>query len=197
MAITAELVKELRERSGAGMMDCKKALTESDGDMDKAITILRERGIAKAASKSSRETKEGLIGTYVHPGDKLAVMIEVQCETDFVARTDDFRELVKHLAMHVAAANPIVVRREELNEEQMAKEREIYRHQTLNEGKPEKIVDKIVEGRMEKWYSEVALMEQAYVRDPEVTIQDLIKNTIAKIGENIVVRRFARYRLGE
>lgn len=197
MAITAELVRELRERSGAGMMECKKALTESDGDMDKAITILRERGIAKAASKSSRETKEGLIGTYVHPGDKLAVMIEVQCETDFVARTDDFKDLVKHLAMHVAAANPIVVRREELSEDQMSKEREIYRHQTLNEGKPEKIVDKIVEGRMEKWYSEVALMEQAYVRDPEVTIQDLIKNTIAKIGENIVVRRFARYRLGE
>lgn len=197
MTITADLVKELRERSGAGMMECKKALTEANGDMDKAITILRERGIAKAASKSSRETKEGLIGTYVHPGDKLAVMIEVQCETDFVARTDDFKDLVKHLAMHVAAANPIVVRREELSEDQMSKEREIYRHQTLNEGKPEKIVDKIVEGRMEKWYSEVALMEQAYVRDPEVTIQDLIKNTIAKIGENIVVRRFARYRLGE
>ena len=155
MAITAELVRELRERSGAGMMECKKALTESDGDMDKAITILRERGIAKAASKSSRETKEGLIGTYVHPGDKLAVMIEVQCETDFVARTDDFKDLVKHLAMHVAAANPVVVRREELSEEQMSKEREIYRHQTLNEGKPEKIVDKIVEGRMEKWSSEV------------------------------------------
>lgn len=197
MAITADLVKELRERSGAGMMECKKALTEADGDMDKAITILRERGIAKAASKSSRDTREGLIGTYVHPGDKLAVMIEVQCETDFVARTDDFKDLVKHLAMHVAAANPVVVRREELTEDQMSKEREIYRHQTLNEGKPEKIVDKIVEGRMEKWYSEVALMEQAYVRDPEVTIQDLIKNTIAKIGENIVVRRFARYRLGE
>jgi elongation factor Ts len=197
MAITADLVKELRERSGAGMMECKKALTEADGDMDKAITILRERGIAKAASKSSRETKEGLIGTYVHPGDKLAVMIEVQCETDFVARTDDFKDLVKHLAMHIAAANPVVVRREELSEEQMTKERDIYRHQTLNEGKPEKIVDKIVEGRMEKWYSEVALMEQAYGRDPEVTIQDLIKNTIAKIGENIVVRRFARYRLGE
>ncbi len=197
MTITADLVKELRERSGAGMMECKKALTEANGDMDKAITILRERGIAKAASKSSRETKEGLIGTYVHPGDKLAVMIEVQCETDFVARTDDFRDLVKHLAMHVAAANPLVVRREEITEEQMAKERDIYRHQTLNEGKPEKIVDKIVEGRMDKWYSEVALMEQAYVRDPEVTIQDLIKNMIAKIGENIVVRRFARYRLGE
>ena len=197
MTITADLVKELRERSGAGMMECKKALTEANGDMDKAITILRERGIAKAASKSSRETKEGLIGTYVHPGDKLAVMIEVQCETDFVARTDDFRDLVKHLAMHVAAANPLVVRREEITEAQMAKERDIYRHQTLNEGKPEKIVDKIVEGRMDKWYSEVALMEQAYVRDPEVTIQDLIKNMIAKIGENIVVRRFARYRLGE
>ncbi len=197
MTITADLVKELRERSGAGMMECKKALTEANGDMDKAITILRERGIAKAASKSSRETKEGLIGTYVHPGDKLAVMIEVQCETDFVARTDDFRDLVKHLAMHVAAANPLVVRREEITEEQMSKERDIYRHQTLNEGKPEKIVDKIVEGRMDKWYSEVALMEQAYVRDPEVTIQDLIKNMIAKIGENIVVRRFARYRLGE
>ncbi len=197
MTITADMVKELRERSGAGMMECKKALTEANGDMDKAVTILRERGIAKAASKAARETKEGLIGHYVHPGDKLAVLVEVQCETDFVARTDDFRELVKNIAMHVAASNPLVVRREDISEEVFNREREIYRHQTLNEGKPEKIVDKIVDGRMEKWYSEVALMEQPFVRDPEISIGDLVKNAIAKIGENIQIRRFARYRLGE
>ncbi len=191
------MVKELRERSGAGMMECKKALTEANGDMDKAVTILRERGIAKAASKAARETKEGLIGHYVHPGDKLAVLVEVQCETDFVARTEDFRELVKNIAMHVAASNPLVVRREDISEEVFNREREIYRHQTLNEGKPEKIVDKIVDGRMEKWYSEVALMEQPFVRDPEMSIGDLVKNAIAKIGENIQIRRFARYRLGE
>ncbi len=197
MTITAEMVKDLRERSGAGMMECKKALTEANGDVDKAITILRERGIAKAASKATRETREGLIGHYVHPGDKLAVLVEVACETDFVARTDDFRELVKNIAMHVAASNPLVVRREDLAPEQVNAEREVYRHQTLNEGKPEKIVDKIVDGRMEKWYSEVTLMEQPFVKDPEMTVTDLVKNAIAKIGENIVVRRFVRYRLGE
>ncbi|MCC6962477.1 MAG: translation elongation factor Ts [candidate division Zixibacteria bacterium] len=197
MTITADMVKVLRERSGAGMMECKKALTEANGDMDKAVTILRERGIAKAASKAARETREGLIGHYVHPGDKLAVLVEVQCETDFVARTDNFKELVKNIAMHIAASNPLVVRREDISQDVYDREREIYRHQTLNEGKPEKIVDKIVDGRMEKWYSEVALLEQPFVRDPEISVGDLVKNAIAKIGENIVVRRFVRYRLGE
>ena len=197
MAITADQVKQLRESSGAGMMECKKALVEADGDMDKAVTILRERGISKAAKKSERETKEGIIGSYVHPGDKLAVMVEVNCETDFVARTDDFRDMVRNLAMHIAAANPLVVGREEVDGSMLEKEREVYRHQALNEGKPEKIVDKIVDGKIEKYYSEIVLMEQQYVKDPDITIKDFITNTIAKLGENISVSRFVRYRLGE
>ncbi len=197
MAITADQVKQLRESSGAGMMECKKALVEADGDMDKAITILRERGISKAAKKAERETKEGLIGTYTHQGDKLAVMVEVNCETDFVARTDDFRELVRNLAMHIAAANPLVVNREELDTELLEKEREVYRHQALNEGKPEKIIDKIVDGKIEKYYSEVVMMEQQYVKDPDITIKDYITATIAKLGENISVSRFARFLVGE
>lgn len=197
MIITADLVKQLRERSGAGMMECKRALTDANGDMDKAITILRERGISKAASKAERVTKEGIIGTYVHPGDKLAVMVEVLCETDFVARTDDFRHLVKNLAMHIAAANPLVVTREQVPAEKVEEERSIFRRQVINEGKPEKVVDKIVEGKLEKFFSEVVLLEQPYVRDPAITIKDLITNTIAKIGENISVNRFVRYRIGE
>ncbi len=197
MEINAEQVRLLRERSGAGMMDCKKALTEANGDMDKAMTVLREKGISKAASKAGRETKEGGIGSYVHPGDKLAVLVEVTCETDFVARTDQFKELTRNLAMHVAAANPIVVRREELADDQIKAEREIYRTQALNEGKPEKIVDKIVDGKIEKYYAEVCLMEQAYVKDPDKTISDLMSETIGKIGENMSVRRFIRFRLGE
>jgi elongation factor Ts len=197
MSINADKVRELRERTGAGMMDCKKALVEAGGDFDKAVTILREKGISKAASKSGRSTKEGLIGHYVHPGDKLAVLVEVNCETDFVARTDQFKEFVRHLAMHIAASNPLVVRREELATEQLEKEREIYKHQALNEGKPEKIVDKIVDGKIDKYYGEVCLMEQPYVRDPEKTIADLVNDMIAKIGENILVRRFVRFRLGE
>jgi elongation factor Ts len=197
MAINADLVRQLRERSGAGMMDCKKALTEAAGDMDKAMTILREKGISKAASKAGRETKEGVIGSYVHPGDKLAVLVEINCETDFVARTDQFKELARNLAMHVAAANPLVVRREELALEQINAEREIYRTQALNEGKPEKIVDKIVDGKIEKYYADVCLMEQPYVKDPDKTISDLIGETIGKIGENMSIRRFIRFRLGE
>jgi elongation factor Ts len=197
MSISADMVKQLRERSGAGMMDCKKALVEAGGDMEKAMTILREKGISKAATKAGRATKEGVIGCYVHPGDKLAVLVEINCETDFVARTDQYRELARNLAMHVAAANPLVVRREELPQEQIVAEREIYRTQALNEGKPEKIVDKIVDGKIDKYYAEVCLMEQAYVKDPDKTINDLINETIAKIGENMSIRRFVRFRLGE
>jgi elongation factor Ts len=197
MSISADIVRQLRERSGAGMMDCKKALVEAGGDMDKAMTILREKGISKAATKAGRATKEGIIGCYVHPGDKLAVLVEINCETDFVARTDQYRELARNLAMHVAAANPLVVRREELSQEQIVAEREIYRTQALNEGKPEKIVDKIVDGKIDKYYAEVCLMEQAYVKDPDKTINDLINETIGKIGENMSIRRFVRFRLGE
>jgi elongation factor Ts len=197
MSISADIVKQLRERSGAGMMDCKKALVEAGGDMEKAMTILREKGISKAATKAGRATKEGVIGCYVHPGDKLAVLVEINCETDFVARTDQYKELARNLAMHVAAANPLVVRREELPQDQIVAEREIYRTQALNEGKPEKIVDKIVDGKIDKYYAEVCLMEQAYVKDPDKTINDLINETIAKIGENMSIRRFVRFRLGE
>jgi len=197
MSISADIVKQLRERSGAGMMDCKKALVEAGGDMERAMTILREKGISKAATKAGRATKEGVIGCYVHPGDKLAVLVEINCETDFVARTDQYKELARNLAMHVAAANPLVVRREELSQEQIVAEREIYRTQALNEGKPEKIVDKIVDGKIDKYYAEVCLMEQAYVKDPDKTINDLINETIGKIGENMSIRRFVRFRLGE
>ena len=197
MSISAAQVKELRERSGAGMMDCKKALEEAEGDVDRALSVLRERGISKAAKKAGRETKEGLIGTYVHPGDKLAVMVEIACETDFVARTDDFKELTHNLAMHIAAANPLVVRREELPEDEIAKEREIYRTQALNEGKPEKVVDRIVDGKLEKYFSEVCLLEQPYVKDGDKTINDVMNDAIATLGENMSVRRFVRFRLGE
>ena len=197
MVITADLVRQLRERTGAGMMECKKALEEAAADVEKAIVLLREKGISKAAKKAGRETKEGMIGSYVHPGDKLAVLVEVACETDFVARTDDYRELAKNLAMHIAASNPLVVRREDLSAEQLAAEREIYRTQALNEGKPEKIIDKIVDGKVEKYFAEVCLLEQPYVREPEKTVNDVITGVIAKLGENIAVRRFVRLRLGE
>jgi elongation factor Ts len=197
MTITAEQVKELRARSGAGMMDCKSALLEAEGDIERAFTVLRERGVSKAAKKSGRETKEGIVGTYVHPGDKLAVLVEIACETDFVARTDEFRDLSHSLAMHIAAANPLVVRREELPEEEIDKEKEIYRTQAINDGKPEKVVDRIVEGKVEKYFSEVCLLEQPYVKDQDKTINDVMNDAIAKLGENMSVRRFVRFRLGE
>ncbi|MCK4857065.1 MAG: translation elongation factor Ts [candidate division Zixibacteria bacterium] len=197
MTITAQQVKQLRERSGAGMMDCKKALTEAEGDIERALVILREKGISKAAKKAGRETREGMIGSYVHPGDKLAVLVEIACETDFVARTDDFREFARNIAMHIAAANPLAVRREELPTEEIEKEREIYRTQAINEGKPEKIIDKIVDGKIAKYYSEVCLMEQVYVKDQEKTIGDVLSETIAKLGENMSIRRFVRFRLGD
>ncbi|UCD18140.1 MAG: translation elongation factor Ts [Candidatus Zixiibacteriota bacterium] len=197
MEITAKMVKELRDKTNAGMMDCKKALSETDGDFEKAITYLREKGIAKAASKAGRTTKEGLIASYIHPGDKLGVIVEINCETDFVARTDDFKAFAKDIAMQVAATGPLAVIREQLDTELIGKEREIYRQQALNEGKPEKIIDKIVDGKIEKYYSEACLMEQAFVKDNEKTISDVVKDIISRLGENISIKRFARFRLGE
>jgi len=197
MAISAATVKELRDKTNAGMMDCKKALEEADGNMEKAIEILREKGIAKAAKKSGRITKEGLVASYIHPGDKLGVLVEINCETDFVAKTDDFKTLVKDIAMQVAAANPLVVTRDELSEDIIEKEKQIYRTQAINEGKPEKIIDKIVEGKMEKFYKEACLMEQPFIRDQDKSITDLMNETIATLGENMSIKRFCRYRLGE
>ena len=195
--ITAQLVKELRDKTGAGMMDCKKALGESDGDVEKAIKFLREQGIASASKKSGRATSEGLIFSYIHPGDKLGVLVEINCETDFVARTDDFKNFAKDIAMQIAAADPRVVDREEMTEEIIAAEREVYRNLALKEGKPEKIVDKIVDGKLEKFYSEACLMEQPFVKDSDRTIGDVVTDIIAKLGENVKIRRFVRYRLGE
>ncbi len=197
MNITPGLVKELRERTGVGMMDCKNALKESGGDMEKAIKYLREKGLSKAAKRAGRETKEGVIFSYIHPGSRLGVLVEVNCETDFVARTEDFLELGKNLAMQVAAAAPAVVEREELDQEVIDKEREIYRNQALASGKPENVVDKIVEGKLEKFYHDVCLMEQPFIKNDKESVEDLVKAAIAKIGENIVVKRFARFELGE
>lgn len=197
MNITAQMVKELREKTGAGMMDCKKALVEAGGDSDKAIFVLREKGIAKAASKAGRTTAEGVIATYVHTGDKLGVMVEINCETDFVARTDKFKIFARDVAMHIAASSPLCLRREDIDSSLVDGERKVYRQQALNEGKPEKIVDKIVEGRLEKYYSEVVLIEQPYVKDNDKTIADFVKDMIATLGENIIISRFARFRLGE
>lgn len=197
MEINAAAVKELREKTGAGMMDCKKALTECGGDLEKAVKFLREQGLVKAAAKAARVAKEGLIYSYIHPGDKLGVLVEINCETDFVARTDDYRALCKDIAMQIAAANPLVINREDLPSELLEKEKEIYRTQALNEGKPEKIIEKIVDGRIEKYYQEVVLMEQAFVKDMDKTIKDILTAAIAKIGENIQIKRFTRYRLGE
>jgi elongation factor Ts len=197
MEITAQQVKELREKTGAGMMDCKRALTETDGNFDKAINYLREKGIAKAASKAGRSTKEGLIASYIHPGDKLGVLVEINCETDFVARTAEFRTLAKDISMQIAATNPLAVSRDGIDSKVIEQEMAIYRQQALNEGKPEKILDKIVAGKLDKYYAEVCLMEQPFVKDNEKTVTDLINDSIAKIGENISVKRFARFRLGE
>jgi elongation factor Ts len=197
MVITAQMVKELREKSGAGMMDCKRALDDAQGDMEKAMQLLRERGVAKAAKKEGRVTKEGIVYSYIHPGDKLGVLIEVNCETDFVARTDDFRGLVKELAMQVAAANPLVVVPEELPEDVVTREREIYRQQALNEGKPEQVVGKIVDGRIKKYQQEVCLLLQPYIKDQDKTVSEVVTEAVSKLGENITVRRFTRFRLGE
>ena len=196
MSITAEMVKELREKTGVGFMECKSALQESKGDIEGAVTILRKRGLASAAKKSSRETKDGLIGAYIHNG-KIGVMLEVNCETDFVARNPDFQALVKDLAMHIAASDPRFIRKEDVTEDVLASEREIYRAQARATGKPENVLDKIVEGRMSKYYSEACLLEQPFVKDPSITVRDHIAAHIQKIGENIQVRRLVRYKLGE
>lgn len=197
MQITAQLVKELRDKTGAGMMDCKNALGESEGDVEKALVFLREKGIAKAASKADRATSEGLITSYIHPGSKLGALVEINCETDFVARTDQFQTLIHDVAMHVAAANPLYVRREDADTEVIKKEADIYRQQAINDGKPEQVVDKIVEGRIEKYYSEIVLLEQPFVKDNDRKIGDLVKGAVAELGENIRVNRFVRFRLGE
>lgn len=195
--ISAQQVKELRETTGAGMMDCKRALTETDGDMAKAVDFLREKGLAAAAKKSGRIAAEGLVDSYIHGAGRIGVLIEVNCETDFVAKTPEFHAFVRDLAMQVAAANPQYLCREEVAPEIVEHEREVLRAQALNEGKPAKIIDKMVEGRVDKFYKENCLLEQAFIKDPEKSVTDIVNAQITKIGENIVVRRFTRYQLGE
>ena len=195
--ITAQLVKELRERTGAGMMECKSALKEANGVISEAEVVLRKKGIASASKKSSRATKQGLVATYIHHGGQLGVLIEVNCESDFVARTDDFQELVHDLAMHIAAADPQFIRKEDVSEAALAKEKDIQKARAMNEGKPEKVAEKIVEGRMAKFYEEVCLYEQPFVKENTVSVDQLIKTKIAKLGENISVARFVRFKVGE
>ncbi len=197
MEISAKLVKELRERTGAGMMECKKALVEAKGNLPEAEIILRKHGIASASKKSTRTTRQGVIGSYIHPGAQLGVLVEVNCESDFVARTDDFQALVKDLAMQIAAADPQFIRKEDVTPEALDKERDIQRARALQEGKPEKMIEKIVEGRMNKFYEEVCLYEQPFIRENSTTVGDLIKSIIAKVGENISVSRFVRFKVGE
>jgi len=197
MEINAKLVKELRERTGAGMMECKRALVEANGNLAEAEIILRKHGITSAAKKSSRATKQGVIGSYIHSGSQLGVLIEVNCESDFVARTEDFQDLVKDLAMQVAAADPQFIRKEDVNTEALDKEKDIQRARALNEGKPEKMVDKIVEGRLQKYYEEVCLYEQPFIKENTTVVHDLIKAKIAKLGENISVSRFVRFKVGD
>jgi len=195
--ITAEMVKELREKTGAGMMECKKALEATNGDMEKAIVFLRERGMAAAQKKASRAANEGLIASYIHAGGKIGVLVEVNCETDFVARNDDFKELAKDIAMQIAAVKPLYVKREDVPEDVLAREKEIYLTQAKNSGKPEKVWDKIVEGKLESFYQEVCLYEQPFIKDPKLKVKDLIAQAVGKIGENIQVKRFVRFQLGE
>jgi len=197
MEISAQLVKQLRERTGAGMMECKSALKEAKGDLGEAEVVLRKKGIASAAKKSGRSAKQGVIASYIHPGAQLGVMIEVNCESDFVARTDDFQELVHDLAMQVAAADPQFIRKEEVTQAALEKEKDIQRSRALAEGKPEKMVDKIVEGRMNKYYEEVCLYEQPFIKENTTSIADVIKAKIAKLGENITVSRFVRFKVGD
>src|SRR5690554_6405204 len=197
MTISAAMVKELREATGAGMMDCKKALVENDGNIEKAIEYLREKGLASAAKKASRVASEGAVTSYIHMGGKIGVLVEVNCETDFVVKTEKFQELARNIAMQIDASNPKFVKKEDVPQDIIQKEKEILRAQALNEGKPEKIVDKMVEGRIEKYYKEVCLLEQPYIKDDEKSVGQMITQSIAEIGENINVRRFVRYELGE
>ena len=195
--INAKMVMQLREKTGAGIMDCKGALTECNGDMDKAVDFLRKKGLATAAKRAGRAMTEGIVECYIHMDSKLGVLVEVNCETDFVAKNDDFKMFAKNIAMHIAATNPVGIRPEDVSEEIIDKEKEIYRGQVLEMGKPEKIADKIVEGKLQKYFKENCLMDQAYVRNPEMTVADLLNELIAKIGENISIKRFARFKIGE
>jgi len=197
MTITASLVKELRERTGAGMMECKKALSETSGNLDQAIDVLRKQGMARASSKAGRDARQGLIHAYIHPGDQLGVLIEVSCETDFVARTDDFRDLVRNLAMQVAATNAQAVDRAGVDPAMIERERQILLEQARGTGKPEAILEKIVAGKVDKVYEDIVLLEQPYIRDPDRKVKELVDQAIAKLGENIVVRRFTKFRIGE
>ena len=195
--ITSAMVRELRERTGAGMMDCKKALSQVGGDVDKALVFLREKGLAAAAKRSSRTAAEGAVGSYIHAGGKIGVLMEVNCETDFVARTDDFQGLVRELAMQVAAANPRYLRREEVPADVLEQEKSIFRTQAAESGKPEQVIEKIVNGKIEKFFAEICLLEQVYIKDPDKKVGDLVTDAVSKMGENLVVRRFARFQLGE
>jgi elongation factor Ts len=197
MEVNATVVKELRDKTGAGFMDCKKALAETGGNLEKAVDYLRQKGLAAAAKKADRVAADGAVGAYVHPGGKIGVLVEINCQTDFVARTAEFQTLVKDVAMQVAAANPRYVRLEDVPVDEIEKEREIYRRQAVETGKPEKVVEKMVEGKMERFYSEVCLMEQAFIKDPDHKVAEIINDAIFRLGEKIEVRRFARYHLGE
>ncbi len=192
-----EAIKELRKRTGAGIMDCKKALNESGGDVEKAIEYLRKLGIAKAEKKAGRETQEGIVDAYIHPGAKLGVLVEVDCESDFVAKNDEFKSFVHDIAMHIAASDPVSVSREDIPKDILEKEKEIYRAQAEQSGKPPKVIEKIVNGRLEKFYKEVCLLEQPFVKNPEITVGEYVKQNIAKFGENIIIRRFIRFKVGE
>ncbi len=195
MEINAKQVKELRELTNAGMMDCKKALAESGGDMEKAIEHLRKKGIASAAKKEGRTTSQGLVEAYIHPGQQVGVLLEIDCETDFVARTDEFKAMIHNIAMHIAATAPQAIQRSELDPALVEKEAEIYRAQMREQGKPEKMIDKIVAGKLDKFYAEVCLLEQKYVKDPDITIEEYLKSVIGKLGENMLIRRFARFQI--
>jgi elongation factor Ts len=195
--VTAAMVKQLREKTGAGMMDCKQALNGCDGDLEKAVEFLRKKGLATAQKRAGRAVSEGTVQSYIHMGGKLGVMVEVGCESDFVAKNEDFTEFARNIAMHIAATNPVSIRADEVPPEIVAREMDIYRAQALETGKPEKIVDKIAAGKMEKFYKENCLMSQGYVRDPNISVQDLLNELIAKIGENITIKRFARFQVGE
>ena len=197
MQVSAQMVKELRDRTGAGMMDCKSALAEAAGDVEKAIDLLRKKGLAAAAKRSGRVAADGLVTSYIHAGGKLGVLVEVNCETDFVGRTEEFQELVKDVAMHVAAAEPRYVRREEVPAEVLERERAIYREQAAATGKPANVLERIVEGKLDKFFAEACLLEQPFVKNPDLTIGQLVQEKVARIGENIQIRRFARFKLGE
>ncbi len=195
--ITALMVKELRERTGSGMMDCKNTLVETEGDVEKAIELLRKKGLAKAAKRSGRKTSEGVVYSYIHAGSKLGVLLEVNCESDFVAKTDDFIEFAKNVSMHIAASNPLGISEDDISKDLIEKEKEVYKALALKEGKPENIIDKIVDGKVQKYYKDVCLLNQQYIKDTQKTISDLLNEAVAKIGENIQIRRFVRFQIGE